>query len=313
MKRRWSAPFSRLLVILATTVGLSVSLAPATASAATDPNALGVMTWNIAAGSCATKPDDAKHKITPYELGSLTGEIKARFKTGIDVFVLQEVFKDQAEFIADQGLNLAPSTHVQMVTTKTCSPLDDAGTPLGPRGNAIISRYPIANGFSYTLPHQDPADGDQRGMAGGSILVNGKRVWIFGTHLTASGPADNQSAPIRAAQAADVRDRAEAENSAPFRSIVAGDFNDRPINSIGHAYAAMSALYVDEWREAHPDIADGPDSVGNTDPGLHKRIDYIWRRKGSQLSLTSTSVLTPTFYTRSDHLGLSSRFIVTAA
>jgi endonuclease/exonuclease/phosphatase family metal-dependent hydrolase len=309
----------RLLLVLALGAGLAVTAAPGAAQAA-EPT-LSVMTFNVAGGACTATGEHAKLSIL-QEI-NLAVDIRARFETGVDVFVLQELFRDQAEFITDH-LQLTRADHLRVVTTKTCEGNDQYGNPLGSRVNAVISRFSIDDSLFHTFNAQESDDGDQRGMVGASFLVDGRRVWAFSTHLTASGPRDSENSRIRALQAAELSDTAETKNppNSPFRSIIGGDFNDQPPISSDLAaltsddpYAVMSERYKDEWLEAHPLANDGPTSVGNTETRTNptKRIDYIWRRLGSLLSLNSTSVLHPLVYFKSDHLAVSSSFDVVAS
>ena len=287
--------------ILAVAAACSIGLTTLSDTASADHlnTEVKVMSWNIAGGSCASHVDP----------GVMAARIKElRDRHNVDVFGLQEVHKDQAQRIAtDLGYNYF--FNMYFVPT-SCN---------GTRGNAIISRNTIEDRFflEFSASAQSSEETEKRNALGVKIFRDGRRVFVFTTHLTVKSGEDTGSAPIRAKQAIEARQFAERYNTYPFRAIFTGDFNDRPYNKdplddAYDAYAEMRKLYTDTWATWQATSGASDVSGYTVGPGdREKRIDYIFRRSGSKLGLISSGVLQNT--TSSDHFPVLSRFSVEAA
>lgn len=292
MARKFLLP--RLLAVAAAcSIGLT-TLAGAASADHLNPE-LKVMSWNVSGGDCASRVDP----------GVMANRIKVLRDThNVDVFGLQEVHEDQAQRIAtDLGYNYFYQMHF---APTSCD---------GRRGNAIISRYNIRQSVDLTFGAQSSEENEDRNVVGVEIYRDGRRVFVFTTHLTVKSGEDTGSAPIRAKQAIEARQFAESYNTYPFRAIFTGDFNDRPYNTDGGAYDAygeMRKLYTDTWATWQATSGASNYSGYTVAPGNpYKRIDYIFRRSGSKLGLISSGVLQNT--TSSDHFPVLSRFSVQAA
>lgn len=292
MARKFLLP--RILAVAAA-CSLGLTTLSGTASADHLNTEVKVMSWNIAGGNCASHVDP----------GVMAARIKElRDRHNVDVFGLQEVHKDQAQRIAtDLGYNYLFNMH--FVPT-SCN---------GTRGNAIISRNTIEDRVFLKFSAQSSDETEERNVVGAKIFRDGRRVWVFTTHLTVKSGEDTGSAPIRAQQAIEARQFAERYNTYPFRAIFTGDFNDRPYNTDGgtyDAYGEMRELYTDTWATWQATSGASDISGYTVGPGdRKKRIHYIFRRSGSKLGLISSGVLQNT--TSSDHFPVHSRFSVEAA
>lgn len=294
---RWRT-LRRVAIPTAIVLALTGVVVPVNTAQAAASSEMTVMDWNIGGGTCATGPRGTT------DFGHAVDEIKRRRDAGVTVFALQEVFRSQVSTIlAKLGYN--ETDHHQFARTITC----DNG---GDKGNAIISAYPIIDRDNHTYPESMQEDGDdKRNVIAASFRVDGRKVWVFDTHLTSLGGPDTGPAAKRAAQASEARIWAETFNTFPFRSIVAGDFNDTPAATERDAHARMKVLYVDTWQESHPPDGSGGFTLPATAPD--RRVDYIWRRKGAKLSLMSESVTSQGLYRLSDHLAVIAHFDVLAA
>jgi endonuclease/exonuclease/phosphatase family metal-dependent hydrolase len=129
-------------------------------------------------------------------------------------------------------------------------------------GEAVMSRLPFVSTASYLLPVQ-------RSVAEALVMVNGRAVNVFSTHLDASSTSYRLS---------------EISALKPFATtfaqqrIIMGDFNSWPGTS---EYGNMTNDFHDSWAEAVKISAavtypDNPN--GNT---RKSRIDYVWYSTGA--------------------------------
>ena len=269
---------------------------------------LRVLTWNVEGGRCGAP--------RPEVLTTVTSHLK-RLKDdeGLDVVALQEVFKHQADHIASE----LSFENVHFRHTIDCG---DGHT----RGNAIVSRYRFEAGSRrhHRFRVQHPEEEEERNVIGGSIMVEGRRVYLFSTHLTAKaekprtrGPSRSRFCPHgedsceanfwRAEQAAEAVDFAEgyrpSDRRKQFRALLMGDFNAERNPHIEYgrnAYRQVTEKYRDAWIiSAHNRGWDPGDRRGFTlptgpypgpDPS-YKRVDYVFLRKDSGVNVVSAARL----------------------
>ena len=137
-------------------------------------------------------------------------------------------------------------------------------------GNVIFSRYPPVSSSSYQLSYT-------RGVAQMRILVNGRYVNLFVTHVH----PDNVSYRTTQIQQAVAWMRNFSEPR-----IMMGDFNTWPNTS---EYYLVATPYQDAWVAAvNAGTATSYNGTGNTRGG--SRIDYIFHSRVSTLSLRSVNV-----------------------
>ena len=159
-------------------------------------------------------------------------------------------------------------------------------------GNVIFSRYPPVSSSSYQLSYT-------RGVAQMRILVNGRYVNLFVTHL------DAYNASYRVTQA---QQAVAWMNNFSEPRIITGDFNTWPNST---EYYVVANPYQDAWVAAvNAGTATSYNGTGNTLGG--SRLDYIFYSRVSSLSLRSVNV--PSTYLNglwsSDHAPVVAVFTV---
>jgi endonuclease/exonuclease/phosphatase family metal-dependent hydrolase len=137
-------------------------------------------------------------------------------------------------------------------------------------GNALISRYPPVSSSSFLLDYG-------RGVAQMGIVVNGRTVNLFSTHLE---PDNTSWRPIQIAEAV----RWVTNFSEP--RIVMGDFNTWPGTS---DYSLMATPYQDAWAAA---ASAGTASSFNGTGATHgtSRFDYAFFSRVAALAISSVNV-----------------------
>jgi endonuclease/exonuclease/phosphatase family metal-dependent hydrolase len=137
-------------------------------------------------------------------------------------------------------------------------------------GNVLLSQYPLVSSSSHLLSYG-------RGMAQVGIVVNGRNINLFSTHLE----YDNASwRPIQISEALQWM----ATFSEP--RIAMGDFNMWPATS---DYNLMATPSQDAWAAAS---SAGSASSYNGTGATHgtSRFDYVFYSRVAALALTSVSV-----------------------
>ncbi|MFJ3893022.1 endonuclease/exonuclease/phosphatase family protein [Streptomyces sp. NPDC090083] len=156
------------------------------------------------------------------------------------------------------------------------------GTAVG-IGNAVLSRWPVAERAVLPLP---PGDGD-----GGRLAVYagldapGHRVPFFTAHLS-SAPA---ASAVRCQQVTALAEFvARRRGTGPFPPVVTGDFNARPDSDEvrllgGHRTAppVPGHVLVDAWDVAEPGAPSATWDLRNpyvagTSSGPSARVDYVF-------------------------------------
>ncbi len=145
-----------------------------------------------------------------------------------DLVALQEVdVNTQRSGIGNQAQQLAAKVGMQYYFAKS---IDYQG---GQYGVAILSKYPLSDAASVSLPMQAASGGEPRVLATAKVtLTDGTQLRFGSTHLDAqSDPANRQL------QIDKIADLASKE-SLPF--IIAGDFNATPgsevINTLDRSF-----------------------------------------------------------------------------
>ena len=138
-------------------------------------------------------------------------------------------------------------------------------------GNVLLSRYPPVSSSSFLLSYS-------RGVAQMGIVVNGRTVNLFSTHV------EYTYASYRPIQIAEVV-RGALNYSEP--RIVMGDFNTWPATS---DYYLMATPYQDAWPAA---LSAGTATSYNGTGATHgdSRFDYVFYSRVTALSLSSVKVL----------------------
>ncbi len=238
-------------LLLAATAGIGNAQRP---NGSGEGHGLKVMTWNVAGGRCGTD-----RAMSPF-----AQVIRAHSP---DVVAIQEVHLDQAA-------RLARATGLQLYFVQTLDCRDQ-----GPDfGMAILSRYPFEENSRkiYLLPNHplDTRRREFRKMAGVSINVDGRRIRIYNTHLTAIGSSGDFFNPYRFLQATSIRDFILEDQGSSGNTILMGDFNSQPGTLV---YRLLRGTF----RDANP---GGNTTVGGT------RVDYIFVG-GTDLRIDDSGVL----------------------
>ena len=185
----------------------------------------------------------------------------------VDVVSLNEVnfFSGGCAWSFDMGVKLHSLVQQKTGVTWYKQHVNAAGL-----GNVILSRYPPVSSSSTLLSYS-------RGVAQVGIVVNGRTVNLFSTHVEYYNSAWR---PIQIAEAV----RWMTNFSEP--RIVMGDFNTWPATS---DYYLCATPYQDSWVTGQSaGTATSFNGTGNT-TGL-SRMDYVFFSRGSVLSLTSVKV-----------------------
>jgi endonuclease/exonuclease/phosphatase family metal-dependent hydrolase len=137
-------------------------------------------------------------------------------------------------------------------------------------GNVLLSRYPPVSSSSTLLSYG-------RGVAQMGIVVNGRTVNLFSTHVEYF---EASWRPIQIAEAV------RWMNNFSEPRIMMGDFNTGPGTS---DYDIVATPYQDAWVAAQSArTATAYNGTGNTHGG--SRFDYVFSSKVAALSLTSVNV-----------------------
>jgi endonuclease/exonuclease/phosphatase family metal-dependent hydrolase len=137
-------------------------------------------------------------------------------------------------------------------------------------GNLVLSRFPLANSSTRLLSYR-------RGVVQVGIVVNGRNVNLFSTHV------DYYNSSYRTIQTKEARSWIGGF-SAP--RIVMGDFNTNPGTS---DYKLMADYYIDAWAKGKSmGVATSYNGTGATHG--NSRFDYVYYSNVSSLVLKSVNV-----------------------
>jgi endonuclease/exonuclease/phosphatase family metal-dependent hydrolase len=137
-------------------------------------------------------------------------------------------------------------------------------------GNALLSRFPFSSSSTKLLSYE-------RGVAQATIVVNGRNVNLFSTHV------DYYNSSYRTTQ---IREALAWASTFAEPRIMMGDFNTNPGTS---DYNLVASPYQDAWVAAkNAGTATSYNGTGNTHGG--SRFDYVFYSRVSALSLQGVSV-----------------------
>lgn len=203
---------------------------------------LRVMTYNIY-GARATSPANAA------DLDAIAEVIR---RQDPDFVTLNEVdvFTERSGKNVHQARDLAEKLGMEWHFSKA---IDQSG---GQYGDAVLSKYPILETFSYTLPCAAEQPGEDRSLCVIRVEIDGKSLYVASTHLDhLSGDAS------RMVQAAEIRTICSTELTGDM--ILCGDLNAVPSSNVIATMTAFltSAGTIDQYT--YP--SDNPS----------RKIDYI--------------------------------------
>ncbi|GGS12291.1 metal-dependent hydrolase [Streptomyces aureoverticillatus] len=202
-----------------------------------------------------------------------------------DVVGLQEVWEKDGENLAEW---LADELGLHWTWEPTRAPQwwqRRIGDPAVGFGNAVLSRWPVADRAVAQLPPLDETADDGRLVLYARLAAPGQDVPFFTTHLSSPPSASAVRCAQVAALAAFVAERRAATGTA-FPPVVTGDFNAVPdsdeIRLLGGyrtAPAVPGQVLLDAWEYAEPGAASATWDAANPyvapthDPSC--RIDYV--------------------------------------
>jgi endonuclease/exonuclease/phosphatase family metal-dependent hydrolase len=255
---------------------------PAPAPAPSGSTILKVLDWNIHHGVGADGV---------YNIDRIATWIA---KANPDVVSLNEVEKYTGWGNEDQPARFAALLKAKTGKTWYYNFATRNGATNG-QGNLLLSTLPIESSADYLLSYT-------RSVAQIRVMVNGRAVNIFSTHL------DAESSSYRTTQMSQLK---SWMSSFPEQRIVAGDFNAYPgAPELG----SMTTGHYDTWAVAKANgtaISFAGNEAGNT---RNSRIDYVFQSKGATLLVVKACQVFDTRdssgYMASDHRPLMTTFEV---
>ncbi len=232
-----------------------------------EPTPFRVMTWNIHHG----EGTDGR-----LDLARIADVIR---RAGAEVVALQEVDKG----VQRTGRRDLPA-ELAALTGMTCLFSNNFHFQGGEYGNALLTRFPVRH---WTNTHlRMIRAGEQRGVLQAILEVQGRDLLVLNTHIDY-----RRDDTERLANVAQFRELLSRYPGLP--TLFAGDFNDLPGS---RTWQAMAEWGEDLWLLAGTD-------PGHTYPstGAVRRIDYLWRGRGTPLKPLGARVLPSE---ASDHLPL---------
>jgi endonuclease/exonuclease/phosphatase family metal-dependent hydrolase len=210
-----------------------------------------------------------------------------------DVISFNEIMH-YASYSADMVKLIADKLTARTGRTWTYKWVQKWGAASG-EGEAVMSRFPFASTASDLLPYS-------RSVAEGLVIVNGRTINVFSTHL------DANSSSCRMSQIRELKPWAGAFAQ---QRIIMGDFNAWPGTA---EIAEMTRDYRDAWAQAvntNTELAYDANPDGNT---RRARIDFVFYSSGAtSLVLKGTQVFDTrdaSGYRPSDHNPLVATFEV---
>lgn len=267
---------------------LAAVVATGTGAEARQPAAtsLKVMNWNIQGGNSS---DGDAH------WDSIVSTIAAEDP---DIVTLQEVHNDKGHLVDGRpGINQYQTLLDTFPAYEGHFARSDTNAHGGSAGQLILSKYPINEKVSYTLPNDNSGAVD-RSMGGVNIGVNGTAVRVYSTHLSAGDGA--AAVARREAQARYVLDKLPADKmTTPM--LFTGDLNVRPDAAIRSWIAG--AGWLDTWTQLNANT--GAAVVTHPGSGDDARIDYVYGSGAIDVSEARTRTTTA-----SDHRPVVTRVTV---
>jgi endonuclease/exonuclease/phosphatase family metal-dependent hydrolase len=290
------------------------------ATFAVGTNQLTLLTWNLHGGNPADSQYPAAHpsnncyrQASTVEMDQFVQVIRrynASHARKIDVITLQEVKRWQVTYLRDHLRDSQSPYVAYFLKTKTCFCNNDDNA----YGNAIITRLPISAPTGYTLSPLGPPenhacrenDFEYTKLGGYSVRVpTGQWVRIYNAHLSGINAASTTLATQQIWETLIYILLGDANAAGQPRAIIAGDFNAYPtvepchVNVVGsNPYSIITSewplptgRFIDAWVE-RPDPTNRCGYTAGT-LNLHKRFDYIFRRRSSGLTTDHIEVLRP--------------------
>jgi endonuclease/exonuclease/phosphatase family metal-dependent hydrolase len=245
---------------------------------------LKVMTWNIAHGRGLAEGnwEGGSKAARELRLDSIAEALRAE---GADVVVLNEVDFDSSW---SGGVNQAEAI-AQRAGYPYVVEQRNLDTRLGPLrwafGNAVLSRYPIADAEVIDLPahalHEAILAGKKRGVLVTLALHEGRRLQIAAVHL------EHRLEEVRVQGAREIVRQLKAR-ALPTPTLVVGDLNSAPEGDPAHQTdeAGANALHV-LLEEGGLSAA----AAGRTFPADAPRFVIDWILTSPELSTTSLEVV----------------------
>lgn len=177
---------------------------------------------------------------------------------------------------------------------------------VGQEGIGVMTRGQITWHDDADLPHTEFAGALHRAVIGARVMVEGRAIELFATHLTVAGSTED-----RADQATEALSFARAHHQTGIPAFFAGDLNAEPDEF------AMKMLRGETTHDGViGDLVDGWTQGGSGDgftipsDAPDRRIDYIYAFPDSGTATACQTVLaTPSGGVRaSDHLGVLCTF-----
>jgi endonuclease/exonuclease/phosphatase family metal-dependent hydrolase len=282
----------------------AVSPEPNAVSAVQSTSRTRILTWNVKGGPCSTPRSE--------------GLNMRHFKDAIDqynpaVLILQEVHKDQAEWLAN---HLVGSYKFYFVKTQACGNKTDYG-------DAFVSRLNMTD-LDETILHPidrkrartpaeiaNGANPEVQRVSAITVEVNGKPLRLYNVHLSARNPEDSGDS-LRYRELKFILDYIHSDKKRlgkKFKPVVAGDFNTPPTEPHSAPYSLMRKEFKDAWVEGNQNFFDPVNPNGWTErraSGSLHRIDYIFVGADSGIKVEQAGVIGTPFLTDEDNnLGLS--------
>jgi len=204
-------------------------------------------------------------------------------REGADIVALQEVDKGVARTARrDLPGELARLTGFTAVFS------NNVHFQGGEYGNAILSRFPVKRW--HNLHYQMLRTNEQRGLLQAELDVHGHPLVFMTTHIDYR--ADDSE---RWLNVDEIKSAASAQ--APNPVIVCGDFNDTPDSRVARK---LAQTFDDSWA-----LAGQGNGYSYPVETPHKRIDYLWVSKSTQLMVRKAWVPSSR---ASDHLPVVAEF-----
>jgi endonuclease/exonuclease/phosphatase family metal-dependent hydrolase len=266
-----------ILMMMLLLLSSGVVFAQSTTAAAQRSRPLVVMSFNVHGANPNNSPGS---NCNPARIPKNMAKFKELIqKYQATLILVSEIHRRQAYDLA-HSLGF-PDPY--FVPTK--SPCGVDGRPDLDYGNAIISLYPLRDKRRYSLhtAKTDIAHGrrEYTWLAAASLVVNGRRIRAYTTHLTASGSDGDRLLQVRGLRRIIPRDEAWAKVG--HRALLGGDLNFRPDSDpykelvTDDPATDESGLFIDAWKKRNPFDSGFTEPAGNP----MRRIDYVLLEKQS--------------------------------
>ncbi|XVV10013.1 endonuclease/exonuclease/phosphatase family protein [Actinoplanes sp. CA-131856] len=114
-------------------------------------------------------------------------------------------------------------------------------------GTAILSRYPMRDAQTWTLPQTQKGDHD-RLLTRAKVDVDGQTVYFYNTHLASKEGQDGQAQRIK-----EIIEQDRSAEPDTFRPVLTGDLNVKPWDA---AARTLADGMTDAWADRNPDASE---------------------------------------------------------